>query len=205
MRRFAPLLAIPAAAAVAASLSVGSAGAATLATPTTDPADAVDVTDPVATTESGAGLAPVTDTIEIDPSIAPTIVVDSSGSPIAAIGVLAVDPDWGDYDDRDAPRSGHQYVRISVVVESRSARGLFEVLDRHFVLQDADGFVFTGDVVATAAQRAAGESVVDRAALANGDQVQLELTFRVVAGVAPDTLFYVPSHDRLVTVADIGR
>lgn len=193
------------AAATVLSLAAAGTPAAALTSPsTTAPDDTTETTEPTDGTDGG-GLTPVSDVIEIDPDIAPAIVVDATGSPIAAISVLAVDPDWADYDDWDSPRTGNQYVRISVLVESRSARGLFEIRDHDFMLQDADGFVFTGDVVATAAQRAAGDDLVDRAALANGEQVQLELTFRVVTGVAPATLFYSPSYDRLVTIADLSR
>lgn len=189
------------AATAAATLSPGAVGAASAAVTSPTPTE-----PPVAVGESsGGGLAPVDDPIVLDPAVAPAIAVDATGSPIAAIGVVAVDPDWADHDDWDEPSAGYQYLRISVVIESRSARGLLEVRDSDFVLQDADGFVFTGDVVPTAAERAAGADVVDRVALTNGERAQLELTFEVVAGVAPDTLFYVPSYDRLITIAELAR
>ena len=41
------------------------------------------------------------------------------------------------------------------------------------------------------------------AALAEGESVELPLTFEVVSGVAAQALFFVPGFDRLVTVAEL--
>ena len=49
--------------------------------------------------------------------------VDESGSPLANITVVTVEPAWTGFGEDDEPESGHEYLRITVLVESRSPRG----------------------------------------------------------------------------------
>jgi hypothetical protein len=143
-------------------------------------------------------------TAEITPSDSqPVVVVDVSGSPVAAITVVSTEPAWTGFGEGDEPQSGHEYLRVTVAVESRSPRGLFPVDSDDFILQDVDGFVTTASIVPTAEQAASETEVVTEAELAEGETVELPLTFEVVSGVAPQAIFYQPSSDRLITVTEL--
>lgn len=167
---------------------LGAAGAASASTPPTDTAEA----------EMTAGTEPTA----LEPGAPAAVVVDETGTPVAQIAVVGVDPDWSDHGEFDTPASDSQYVQVVVRVESLSPRGLFEFSDSDFKLQDADGFLFSGEVVETAAQDAADEDVPDEAELAAGEVVEMPVTFEVISGVAPDTMFFSPDWDRLVTVME---
>ncbi|MFV0307203.1 MAG: hypothetical protein ACK5OX_05625 [Desertimonas sp.] len=161
-----------------------------------------DASSPPSTPDTaGAEMEPAADQLAADAT--PTVIVDESGTPIAQVTILGIDPDWQDFGDFDEPSSDSQYVQVLVRIESLSPRGLFQVQDRDFSLQDADGFLFAADVVPTAAQRDGDEDVVDDAELAVGEAIELPLTFEVVAGVAPDTLYYFPNPRRLVTLTEL--
>ena len=118
--------------------------------------------------------------------------------------MVAVEPAWAGFAEGDEPESGHEYLRITILVESRSPRGLFAVDEDDFVLQDVDGFVTSSDIVPTAEQTAGSQEPVEEAELAEGESVELALTFEMVSGVAPQALFFMPDFDRLVTVTDLS-
>lgn len=144
-------------------------------------------------------------TAELEPAGSPTVVVvDETGSELAALTASAVEPAWVGFGEGDEPESGHEYLRVTVVVESRSPRGLFGVNADDFILQDADGFVTSADIVPTAEQSAIDEEPITEAELANAETVDLALTFEMVSGVAPLAVYYAPSSERLVTVLELS-
>ena len=175
------------------------AGAAAWAAPaaaSTAPPDAPDTTLP-----PDAAPDDTSATAEIgEPAGAAVVVVDESGGEIAALTVTSAEQGWDGFAEGDEPESGHEYLRITVVVESRSPRGLFAVDYDDFILQDRDGFVTRADVVPTAEQSAADEEPISDAELANAETVELVVTFEMVSGVPPTAVFYSPSSDRLVTL-----
>jgi hypothetical protein len=130
----------------------------------------------------------------------PVVVVDDTGSPVAAISVASVEPAWTGFGEYPVPDVGFEYLRVTVVVESRTPRGVYPVEHYHFLLQDADGFITTVQNIATAEQAASGEQLVTSAQLSNGQTFELPLTFETVAGVAPQALFYQPAGNRLITI-----
>jgi hypothetical protein len=179
------------------------AGLATLAVATLATTGAASATTPPSVPDTAAAeMTPAPDAIAVDAT--PTVIVDESGAPLAQVTVLGVDPDWQDYPEWNAPDSDSQYIQVMLRVESLSARGLFEIRDTHFILQDADGFIFTGDVIQTAAEDEADAEVIDTAELAAGESFEFPVTFEVVTGVAPDTLYYFPGSSRLVTLGTLG-
>ncbi len=152
-----------------------------------------------------AGPADTGATAEIAAAAGPAVVVlDESGSELAAISVPSVEPAWAGFGEGAEPESGHEYLRLTVVVESRSPRGLFDVDYNDFILQDADGFVTQAEVVPTAEQAAAEEAPTREAELANTETVELAVTFEMVSGVAPQAVYYAPSSERLLTVLEVG-
>jgi hypothetical protein len=177
------------------------AGIAAAASPAlaTAPPDTTPPTPPA--TEAPVGTAA---TAELEPAGTQSVeFVDESGSPLAALTVVAIEPAWTGFAEGDEPESGHEYLRITILVESRSARGLFEVDESDFIVQDVDGFLTSANIVPTAEQTAATQEPVEEAELAEGESVELPLTFEVVSGVAPQALFFMPGTDRLVTVTNL--
>ena len=176
---------------VASSAAVGPSLAS--APPDTSPdTEAPAGTDVPATTDATAGTTPLTSE--------PVVVVDASGSPVAAITVASVEPAWTGFGDYPLPDVGFEYLRVTVVVESRTPRGVYGVEYYHFLLQDVDGFITSVQIIATAEHAASGEQLVTSAQLPNGETFELSLTFEMVAGVGPQALFYQPAGNRLVTV-----
>ena len=154
-------------------------------------------------TEAPSGTdAPTETSAPANASGEPVVVVDDTGSPVAAITVTNVEPAWAGYGDYPVPDVGFEYLRVTVLVESRTPRGVYPVEYYHFLLQDADGFITTVQNIPTAEQVASGEQLVTSAQLSNGQTFELPLTFESVAGVAPQALFYQPAGNRLITVAE---
>jgi hypothetical protein len=175
------------------------AGIAAWAAPaaaSTTPPDATETTVPAEPAPDDTAA-----TAEIgEPADPAVVVVDESGSEVAALTVTNAEQGWVGFGEGNEPESGHEYVRVTIIVESRSPRGLFAVDYDDFVLQDADGFVTRAQIVPTAEESAAEQEPVSEAELANAETIELVLTFETVSGVEPTTVFYTPSSERLVTV-----
>jgi hypothetical protein len=133
----------------------------------------------------------------------PATVYDDDGNEVASITVSTIEPSWGDYGDDDAPDEGMEYVRATVQIDSMQTDGTFDVAIDDFVLQDNHGSLTTAANVPTAEQADSGEDVTTDAELASGESVELALTFQVTANVGPQSIFYHPSDDVLVDVADV--
>lgn len=131
-------------------------------------------------------------------------IIDESGVELAVITVNSMEEGWTGFADDDAPSTGAQYVRMNVTVESRTARGVFDVDADNFILQDDAGFLTDSESVPTPEQDAADEDVVDDAVLAGGETIELDLTFSVVNGSAPMQVFYRNGSNQLVTVHLFG-
>ena len=91
-----------------------------------------------------------------------------------------------------------------VTVESQITEGRSTSTLDDFILQSNNGFVTTAENVPTAAQAEADEEITEEADLANGESLDLTLTFEVVASVGPQSVFYSPEDDRLVDVAELA-
>lgn len=183
-----------AAVAIAASSAAVGPSLATAPPDTPPDTEAPAGTDVPTDTDAPAGTAPSTNE--------PVDVVDDSGSPVAAITVTSVEPAWTGFGEYPLPDVGYEYLRVTVVVESRTPRGVYSVEYYHFLLQDVDGFITPVQIIATAEQAASGEQLVTGAQIPMGGTFELSLTFEMVAGVAPQALFYQPAGNRLITVAD---
>jgi len=164
--------------------------------PSTDPADGA-ATAELAPAPDSSGAPAVT----VDRAVP---VVDSSGTPVASVTLGDVEPAWTGFAEGDEPDSGFEYLRITVVVESLTTRGLYAVDADDFVVQDADGFTTRPTTVPTAAEDAADTDPVTETELPTGETVELALTFEVVGGVATQALYYTPGNDRLITIAELG-
>ena len=180
------------------STATASTGPDESAPMTTPPPD----TAPAATTEDTT--ASETTTAESDIAAEPAVIYDDSGNPVASVTLVGVEPAWSDYEEGNDPEAGREYVQVTVLVESLITEGTFGINIDHFILQDNNGFVTTAAAVPTAAQAEGDEEITDEADLANGESVELPLTFEVVSSVGAQSVFYRPDDERLVDVAELG-
>jgi hypothetical protein len=189
-------------AALAVLVSSGAAAA------TTEPPDSSPTTEEGTDAETVAEGSSVTDTSTSDTSTgdetAPATVYDDSGEPVATITVLGAQTAWTDYAEGSEPDEGREYVQVTVDVASTVTEGSFEISVGDFILQDQHGFVTTAESIASAAQSEADEDIVADADLANGESLELALTFQVDAAAGPQSVFYRPDDERLVDVAEVG-
>jgi hypothetical protein len=182
---------------ILAALAPAAAASATTPPEPTDPAapDTTATTGDSAPSEgAGANEAPV-DT---------ATVYDESGNPVATITYVASETAFSDYEEGNDPEAGSEYVRVQVTVESLITEGTFNIGVDDFILQSNNGFVTRAENVLTAAQAEADEEVTEDADLANGEALDLALTFEVVSSVGPQSVFYSPDDDRLVDVAELA-
>ena len=191
MRRTLPTLVLS-----VAALAAFAAPAAASTAPPEEPGETTVPAEPSAT-EAPVNPVDTAATAEIGSAV---VVIDESGSELAALTVTHAEPAWTGFGEGDEPESGYEYLRVTVVVESRSPRGLFSVDYDDFILQDRDGFVTGAEIVPTAEQSAAEEDPISEAELANTETVELVVTFEMVAGVPPTAMYFSPSSERLVTI-----
>lgn len=199
---------VPAGAAVASAPpdTAPDSGAATEPAPSdtgvaTEPASSMPA-DTSAGSDAPMASAPTGDTTAAP---ADTVTVfDEEGTEVATIAVSATEAGWTDYGPDDAPDEGHEYLRVTVAVTSLVTEGTFGVAIDDFVLQDAHGFLDSADNVPTAAQVDSDEEIVEEADLANGESVELALTFEVDPAVGGQSVFYHPDDDRLVDVIEVA-
>ena len=162
------------------------------------------VTDPAATADAAASASVPTGDTMAAPAAGEVTVYDDEGTEVATIAVSAIEPGWTDYGDDDTPDEGREYVRVTVTVTSLVTEDSFGVAIDHFVLQDAHGFLDTADNVPTAEQAESDEDIVEDADLANGESVELALTFEVDPAIGGQSVFYHPDDDRLVDVTEVA-
>jgi hypothetical protein len=186
-------------AAVLAAIAPSAFASATAPPEPTDPA-AVDTTTvaPDDTAASEGATAPE------EPADEVATVFDDSGNAVATITAGASEIGFSDYEEGNDPEAGNEYVRLLVTVESLITEGTFGISVDDFILQDNNGFVTTAENVLTAAEAEAEEDITEEADLANGEAVDLTLTFEVVSSVGPQSVFYSPEDDRLVDVAELA-
>ena len=157
---------------------------------------------PSDTTMTAASAA--TGTEATGTAMAPASIYSDDGNVVATVTVSSIDPDWADYDADHAPDAGNAYVRAVVTVQSEQPSGTFSVSTDNFILQDNHGFIGGADTVPSTEQAASGEDLTTKADLANGESVELELTFQVTANVGGQSIFYRPSDDVLVDIAELS-
>jgi len=204
------LLAVPAIALGSVIVSAAAVSAAppdsTAPAPVDKPDSATDGSEASVVLSGGSAEAdgPMVTSDTGAPTGEAVVFVDEAGTALATIELVSVEEDWQGFAEYYEPDNGHRYLRMVVSVTSQSPRGLFEVDASGFVLQDADGFAYGPNRVRTVEEDAAGVDPVEEGSLANGESIELTLTFEVVVGVAPTALFFSPSYDRLLTVAQLG-
>lgn len=128
----------------------------------------------------------------------PVIVVDRNGAELAAMTVVEVEPGWTGHEEYRTPDAGNEYTRVTVLIESRIPRGVFDYSYHNFSAQDADGF----EIDAQDVDPADGENQTQTGSLAAGESAEVQLTFEGLIGAPIVEIFYSPS-GRLVTVAEL--
>jgi hypothetical protein len=148
-------------------------------------------------------VPPPGDSVAIDESALPALVYDDSGNPVASIQFHRAQTGWDLYQQGDEPDPGNEYMRAMVTVESLITEGTFNVGVGDFVLQNNNGYLTDAESVPSATEAEAGEDITDEADLANGESVDLTLTFQVVSSIGAQSIFYTNGDDILVDVAEV--
>ena len=183
--------------------AVAALGFAGVANATTEPPDSTDAGDSAdATTDETMGEGTAVGDTPPGGNV-PATIFDEEGNPEATITVLGTEAQWTDYEEGQEPDEGREYVQVVVEVASEMTEGTFGVSVRDFILQDEHGFITGAATIRSASQAEADEEIVDEADLANGESLELALTFQVAAGVGPQSVFYRPDDDRLVDITEV--
>jgi hypothetical protein len=188
--------------AVLAALAPAAVASATTPTePSTDSSDQATT----ATSEAATATPPPGDSVATDEAAQPALVYDDSGNPVASIQFHGAETGWDAYQEGDEPDPGNEYVRAMVSVESLITEGTFSVSVGDFILQNNNGFLTDAETVPSAEQVESDEDITEEADLANGESVELTLTFQVVSSIGPQSIFYTNDDDILVDVAEVAE
>ena len=194
----------------AAALVPASALASTMppddTTPATSEATATEATESTTDTGAETTMAASESTMGDDSGASSEAgtIYDDSGNAVAAVTAGEAESAWGEYEEGNDPEAGREYLRMTVTVESLISDGTFGISVGDFILQDNNGFITTAENVSTAAEAEAGDDITEEADLANGESVELTLTFEVVSSVGPQSVFYRPDDDRMVDIAEFA-
>jgi hypothetical protein len=177
------------------------AAAASASTPTEPPDQAT-----TETTEVGAATPPPGDSVATEESGQPALVYDDSGNAVASIRFRGAETGWSGYPEGEEPDPGNEYVRAMITVESLVNEGAFGIGAGDFILQNNNGFLTDAESIASANEEETDEDITDEADLANGESLDLTLTFQVESSVGPQSIFYQPEGDDevLVDVAEVS-
>lgn len=131
--------------------------------------------------------------------------LDSDGQPTATITVEGVIAPLKDYDPSYAPRRGFEYVAAHVTIENTGTKPL-EVDPYDFVLVDAEGFLYNSyGAYRTPEAEAETPSLQYDGELGAGESVSGLVIYQTLAGTEPSLVYYAPSSDRHVRLAEYGE
>jgi hypothetical protein len=186
---------------IGALLAALAPAAASASSPTEPPDQATRET-----TEVGAATPPPGDSVATDEVVQPALVYDDSGNAVASIRFRGAETGWSGYPEGEEPDPGNEYVRAMIAVESLVTEGTFGIGAGDFILQNNNGFLTDAESIASANQEETDEDITDEADLANGESLDLTLTFQVVSSVGPQSIFYQPddNDEILVDVAEVS-
>lgn len=131
-------------------------------------------------------------------------VVSSEGAPVATITVEDVTSPLKDFDPSYAPQRGFQYVGVTVTIEN-TGDAAFSYDPYGFYLVDEQGFIGNyASIVQTEAAETANPQL-QAADLEAGQSVTGLVTFQVLSGTEPSLIYYAPSSDRHIRLAEYGE
>ena len=137
----------------------------------------------------------------VDPGVGDTVsLVGPEGTELATMSARAVQDPFDGYNSNYAPAAGYRYVAIDLAVTITGSRPV-SVRAYDFFVQDAEGFIYRQANVqllddATEALFVDGEFTTDTGS-------EGLVSFAVLRGAQVTRLFYQPSGDRLILVADL--
>lgn len=130
--------------------------------------------------------------------------LSSDGQPAATLTVDGVVSPLKDYDTSYAPQRGFEFVGVQVTIENTGSQ-VFSVDPYDFVFVDAQGFVSSSYGVVRTTEAEAQTPSLQSADLAAGQKASGLVTFQVLAGTEPGLIYYGPSSDRQVRLAEYGE
>jgi hypothetical protein len=142
-----------------------------------------------------------------DSSVAEGDVVEfisNEGAPVATITVEGTESPVEDVDPSNSPQRGFEYVGATVTVENTGSEP-FTVDPYSFLVTDTEGFVYNNySVYRTEEGEANLPSIQSGTEVATGDSVTGLVTFQILAGTNLGTIYFQPSSDRYVLLAEYG-
>jgi len=128
--------------------------------------------------------------------------IASDGTPWVTITVGDVVDPVKDFDPSSPPQRGFEYIGVNVTIENTS-NAAQEVDAYNFNFVDEEGFLTTSyGAYRTTEGEAAMPSLQSSNQLDPGASVTGLLTFQVLAGTKPGLLFFAPTSDRHIRVAE---
>lgn len=130
-------------------------------------------------------------------------VIDAGGRPFATMTVEETIIPVEDYETSSAPKRGFEFAGVNVTIENTGETDL-EVDPFTFTLVDDLGFSYTAYGAFRTADGEAAMPSLQSTTLAAGESVTGLLTYSVLAGTKPGFVYYAPSFDRQVRLAEYG-
>lgn len=131
----------------------------------------------------------------------PVEFLAADGQPAATFTVGDVQIPMEDY--ANPPQRGFEFVGVEVTVENISD-DVFALEPYTFTYVDAQGFVYTSYGTYRTEEAEAELPTLQYTDLAAGDTITALLTFEVFAGSDPGMVYYSPTSDRQVRLAEFG-
>lgn len=197
--------------ALPAGMAVASTDTTTVTTEVTETTEVTGTTtmDASATTAAGADTTSAGTVEATSGTEAPAAggalgqVYDDDNNLVATITLDSAEVNWMGYKEDEGPDDDQQYVRVMVTVTSTVTDGTFDVNVDDFIMQDVFGRVDVGESKESTDDVAASIDVTSEAKLANGESVELPIVFAIGSDSAPQSVYYRPDEDKLVTVGDV--
>jgi hypothetical protein len=133
----------------------------------------------------------------------PVIVVNDQGEEIAQVTVEEIIDPFDGYEEGYEPDRGTRYVAVRLTIEA-TGEDPVPVSTTDISLQDSEGFWLGNAAVTRSAEQESADPSLEDTELAPGDSVTGILTYVTFEENEVDQVFWQPSGDRLITLADLS-
>jgi hypothetical protein len=133
----------------------------------------------------------------------PVTVVNEQGDEIARVTVEEIIDPFEAYEDGYEPDRGNRYVAVRLTIEA-TGEDPVPVSTNNFSLLDSEGFWLGASTVTRTPEQASADPLLEDTELAPGDSVTGLLVYTAFEENEVDQVFWQPSSDRLITLADVS-
>ncbi|HET7093956.1 MAG TPA: DUF4352 domain-containing protein, partial [Thermomicrobiales bacterium] len=128
-------------------------------------------------------------------------IADANGA-TGSVTVTAVEDPFQGYDPASPPEAGARFVLLTLVYDNPGG-SRFDVEPYGLVLRDAQGRLWSPAGISRPSDRVVVPDLTSRQ-LAPGDRISGAIGFAVPEGIAIDALYWQPSGDRLIELANFA-